>query len=51
MWDRYTIGYVLEQLLEWGYGSGEELYEYLADRVGADRAKATMEVLRESVDN
>lgn len=47
LWDYCTIGYVLEQLVGWGFGSGEELYEYVADRVGMEKAKVFMDILNE----
>ena len=40
LWDLYGIGDVVGQLLEWGYGSGEELHCWLTENGGIEAEKA-----------
>jgi len=41
--------FIVEQLLGWGYGSGEEFYDYLTDRGLTDEeADTVLELLRKA---
>jgi len=51
LWERnLDFPGIIRDLLEWGHGSGDELWEYLADscKLGESKATRIMKLLREA---
>jgi hypothetical protein len=42
LWDLYSMSDLVEGLVGWGYGSGEEFYDYLTTGHGIDEKTAQL---------
>jgi len=53
IWEKHTMPEVIEALVSWGHGTGEELYDFLVNDAGIPKENAAdcIQVLNAALEN